>query len=135
VATNLARAQHRCASTTTGCLGSFRPIGFTDNLEGGNLENRALAAPPGGLDVSHLTARLTVAPPTGQDYRVNLVEAGTTNVFLSCTIVGPSSTCDSADATATVPGYTPLIIVPDISYSVAPNPPYLDISWESAPPS
>jgi hypothetical protein len=117
-----------------GCtIFDFRPQGFTDNLEGGNLENRAFKSPPGGLKVSDWAASLTSAPPSGQTMAIWLIEFSTPNVFLSCNIDGPATSCSSPN-TATIPAGTLFWVVINTSYQVA-GAPYLDFSFRARPAS
>jgi hypothetical protein len=127
----LARGLLNC--TGGGCtIFTFRPSGFTDEFEVGNLENRGFMTPPGGVDASKLTARLTAPVPGGQTFVVYLAELGTSNVFLSCEIDGPAQSCDSGNVTTTIPGNTLISIIVNTSYLVS-GAPYVDVTWQGAP--
>ncbi len=122
------------ASCSGGCtIFDFRPQGFTDNLEPGALENRAFRAPPGGLVVSDWAATLSVGVPAGHAFAMWLIEFSTSNVFISCTINGPASSC-TGPGSATIPAGTLFWVVVNTSYSETRTP-YLDFSFRARPAS
>jgi hypothetical protein len=60
-----------------------------------------------------------------------LIEFSTPNVFLSCTITGPASSC-SSPGTATIPAGTLFWVVVNTSYQET-RAPYLDFSFRARP--
>ena len=110
------------------CNSAFRPVGYTDAAE--NFDRIALAAPPAGLTISKLTARLRTPAPEGGIVLVQVVEPFTTNVFLSCQIEGPSAKCESS-GTGEIPGNTLFMIVALANYNVSGQ--FLDLSWQGMP--
>src|SRR4051812_18126607 len=86
----------RLTCTGGGCtIFDFRPQGFTDNLEAFPVENRLYKAPPGGLDVSNWSLTLSSPVPNGQTMVVWLIQGSSPQVFLSCSMDGPASSCSS----------------------------------------
>ena len=110
------------------CSSAFKPVGFTDIAE--SFDRIAMAAPPAGLTVSNLTARLRMPAPARGTLLVQVLEPSTTNVFLSCQIEGPSSTCESLGARE-IPGNTLFMITAFANYSVSGQ--FLDLSWRGMP--
>jgi hypothetical protein len=123
----IGRGRLTCSSGCT--IFDFRPQGFTDNLEPGPVENRLFQAPPGGLDVSNWSMTLSPGVPNGQNMTAWLIEGSTPNVFLSCALNGPASSCTS-NGTAHIPAGTLFWVAVNTSYQVAGSP-YLDFSFRA----
>lgn len=119
-------------SCTGGCtIFTLRPQGFSSNTEPGNLEHRAFRAPAGGIAASQFAARLSRTVPAGHSMPVFLIETGTSNVFLSCTIGGGQSTCDAGTANATIPAGTEFYVAVNTSYAETGSS-LLDVSWRAS---
>jgi len=82
------------------------------------------------LTISKLTARLRTPAPEGGIVLVQVMEPFTTNVFLSCQIEGPSTTCESS-GTGEIPGNRLFMIVALANYTVSGQ--FLDLSWQGMP--
>jgi hypothetical protein len=130
----IGRGRMSCNGGGSCTIFDFRPQGFTDNLEPGNSEDRFFRAPPGGLVVSDWAASVTSPGiPAGQAMGAWLIEASTSNVFLSCPLDGSQQSCTSS-ASATIPGGTYFWVVINTSYQQA-GAPYFDFSFRARPAS
>jgi hypothetical protein len=132
----LARGVLDCPGGVATCLApELSPSGNTNPANGGNLDFLFLPVPPGGMTAAHLTIHLVgTTPPSGQDMVFNLVEGGTSNVFLHCTITGPATSCDSGAASASIPGNTAIVIEIDTSFQFNGSPNHFaDITWQGTP--
>ena len=132
----LARGVLDCAGGASTCLApELSPSGDTNPETGGNLDFRFLPVPPGGMTATHLTINLVgTAPPSGENMVFNLVQGGSSNVFLSCTITGPATSCDTGAASASIPGNTDIVIEIDTSFQFSGSPNHFaDITWQGTP--
>jgi hypothetical protein len=132
----LARGVLDCPGGAATCLApELSPSGNTNPENGGNLDFVFLPVPPGGMTAAHLTINLVgTTPPSGQNMVFNLVQGGSSNVFLSCTITGPASSCDTGATTASIPGNTDIVIEIDTSFQFSGSPNHFaDITWQGTP--
>jgi len=106
---------------------SVRPDGFTDGDQLAE-DEKTYRAPSGGLKVSDFSASLNRAPDAGRSMYLYLVETGTSNVFTTCEIDAPSTSCTAPDVT--IPGGTQFVIRINTSYRVSGA--RLDFSWRGA---
>ena len=84
---------------------------------------------------AHLTVNLVgTTVPSGQTMVIYLVQGGSSNTFLTCTINAPATSCDTGTASASIPGNTDLAIHIDTSYTFSGSPNYFaDITWQGTP--
>ena len=129
----IGRGRMTCSSPCN--IFNFRPQGFTDNLEPGPLENRFYVAPPGGLVVSDWAATVqSPGIPAGAGFGMWLIQASTSNVYLSCNLSSAQPSC-STPASAVIPGGTAFWVVINTSYTVSGAGPYVDFSFRARPAS
>jgi hypothetical protein len=132
----LARGVLDCPGSAATCLApEFSPSGNTNPENGGDLDFLNLPTPPGGMTATKLTINLVGAGiiPSGGTMVFNLVQGGSTNVFLHCEIDSPATSCDSGTTSVSIPGNTDLVIEIDTSFQFNGSPNHFaDITWQGS---